>query len=160
MRSRAGTVSFSEGMTACNQRHRFFIIHRHSSKSFADVASGRDRVWVAVRAFRVDVDQAHLHSSKRILQVPVAGVALVVEPFALGAPVDILFRLPDVRTAATETECLEAHRFQCDVAGENHQISPRNLSTILLLDRPEQPARFIEVGIVWPTVKGSETLLS
>src|SRR5581483_9037368 len=86
------------------------------------------------------------------------GVAAVGEPLALDAPVDFR-RIPDVRASAAEAECLEAHRLERDVAGEDHQVGPRELLAVLLLDRPQQPARLIEVRVVRPTVQRGEALL-
>ena len=120
----AGAVGLAEGVTSGNERHRLFVVHRHAGKGLADVLGRRDRIRVAVRAFRVDVDQAHLDRSERILEIPVSGVALVVQPLVLGAPVDVLLRLPDVRAPAAEAERLESHRFQGDVAGEDHEVGP------------------------------------
>ena len=115
---------------------------------------------IAVRAFRVDVDEAHLHGAERVLEVPVAGVALVVQPLGLGAPVDVLVRLPDVLAAAAEPEGLEAHGLQRDVAGEDHQVGPGDLPAVLLLDRPEQAARLVQADVVRPAVEGREALLA
>src|SRR5206468_7704087 len=103
-----------------------------TSKSLADILGRRDRIRVAVRAFRIDVDQTHLHGCERIFEVPVAGVAFVLQPLALRAPVDVLIRLPNVFTPATEAEGLESHRFEGDVPSEDHQVGPRNLAAILL----------------------------
>ena len=57
-----------------------------------------------------------------------------------------------------ETEGLEAHRFQGDVAGQDHQVGPGDLPAVLLLDRPEQPARLVEVAVVGPAVEGRKAL--
>lgn len=38
-------------------------------------------------------------------------------------------------------------RFQGNVAGENYQVSPRELPAILLLDGPKQPARLVQVRV-------------
>src|SRR5262249_58725597 len=77
----------------------------------------------------------------------------------LGTPVELL-GLPDVGAAAGETEGLEAHRVERDVAGENHQVGPGELAAVLLLDRPQQPARLVEVGVVRPAVERREALLA
>ena len=47
-----------------------------------------ERIRVAVRAFRVDVDQAHLHGREGIFEVPVTGVAglSLVASHSLSAP--------------------------------------------------------------------------
>ena len=123
--------------------------------SFAD----RDRIGIAVRAFRIDVDQAHLHRAERLGELAFAAVAFVAEPGAFGTPVQF-FRLPRVGAAAGESERLEAHRFQRDVAGENKQIGPGQLAAVFLLDRPQQAARLVEVGVVRPGVERREALLA
>ena len=120
----AGTVGLAEGVTASDESNRLFVVHRHASEGFADIPRRGDRIRVAVRAFRIDVNQAHLHGTERIFEIPVAGVAFVTQPGVLGAPVDVFFRFPDVLTPAGETERLESHRFQSDVASEDHQVGP------------------------------------
>ena len=90
--------------------------------------------------------------------VRVADVA--AEPGGLPAPIDVLIRLPDVLATAAETEGLESHRFERDVAGEDHQVGPGNLAAILLLDRPKEPARLVEADVVRPTVERREALLA
>ena len=57
---------------------------------------------------------------------------------------------------AREAERLEPHRFEGDVAGQHHQVGPRDLAAVLLFDRPEQPARLVEVGVVGPAAEGRE----
>ena len=54
---------------------------------------------------------------------------------------------------AGEAERLEPHRLQGDVAGQDHQVGPRDLPAVLLLDRPEQPARLVEVCVVGPAAE-------
>src|SRR5208283_4681482 len=102
----------------------------------------------------------HLNGCERIFEIPVAGIALVPQPGFLGAPIDVLIRLPDVLASASETERLEAHRFERDVPGEDHQVGPRNLPAILLLDRPEQATRLVQADVVRPTVDRREALLA
>ena len=120
---------------------------------------GGNGIGGAVRAFRVHVDEAHLHGAKGIRQLPVAAVALVAEPGGLGPPVDVL-GLPDILAAAGEAERLEPHRLQGHVAGQDHQVGPRNLPAILLLDRPQQPARLVEVCVVGPAAEGRKPQLA
>src|SRR6202023_2519245 len=112
-------------------------------------------IGIAVRSCRIDVDEAHLHGAERLGELAFAPVALVPNPWALGAPLKF-FRLPDVRATAGETERLEAHRFQSDVAGEDHQVGPGELAAVFLLDRPHQTARLVEVGVVRPAVERRE----
>ena len=157
----AGTVAFSEGVPAAGERNRFFIVHRHARERLAHVAAGPERIRVAAGAFRVDVDQPHLHGSKRVFEVPLAGIACaVIQPLFFVAPVDVQLRRPDVLAPAGETEGLESHRFQRDVARENEEVGPGDFLAVLLLDRPQQPARLVEVDVVGPAVEGSETLVA
>ncbi|MET3220545.1 hypothetical protein ABIF35_001332 [Bradyrhizobium japonicum] len=155
----ARTMGLAEGMTAGDQRDGFLVVHRHAEEGLADVLCRGDRVRLAVRAFRIDVDEAHLHRAERLGELAFAAVALIAQPGAFGTPIE-LFRLPDVGATAGETERLEAHRFQRDIAGEHHQIGPGDLAAVFLLDRPEQPARLVEVGVVGPAVERRETLLT
>src|ERR1700690_1370289 len=73
----AGAVGFAEGVTASDERNRLFVVHRHASEGLADIPRRSDRIRVAVRAFRIDVNQTHLHGSERILELAVPAVALV-----------------------------------------------------------------------------------
>src|SRR5262249_44086208 len=124
--SRVGsTVGLAKGVAAGNQRHGLLVIHGHAAERFPNVPGGRERIGFAVRPLRIDVDQAHLNGAERTFEHPVAGVALVAKPLTLGPPVDVRFRLPDVLTPTCETERLESHRLQSTVAGEDHQIGPR-----------------------------------
>src|SRR5262249_42520458 len=92
----------------------------------------RDRIRLAVRPFRIDVDETHLHGGKRILQLALAAVAFVPQPRPLRTPVEF-FGLPDVGATAAETERLEAHRLQRDVTRENHKIGPGDFPAVFLL---------------------------
>jgi hypothetical protein len=42
------------------------------------------------------IDRSHLHGAERILKIPVAAVAFILEPLAFGAPVDVPVGLPPV----------------------------------------------------------------
>ena len=77
-------------MTSGNERHRLFVVHRHATERLSNVFRGGNGIRVAVRPFRVHVDEAHLHGGERILELPVSAVALVAEPRGLRAPVDVL----------------------------------------------------------------------
>ena len=156
----AGAVGLAERVAARDERHGLFVVHRHAGEGLADVPHRGKRVRGAVRALGIDVNQTHLHGSERILEIPVAGVALVTQPRVLGTPVDVLFRLPDVLAPAGKTERLEPHRLERHVAGEDHEVSPGDLSAVLLLDRPEQPARPVEVDVIRPAVEGSKALVA
>ena len=158
MGRRAGAMALAEGVPAGDERDGLFVVHGHAREGLSNVTAGGDRIRVAVRPFRVHVDQAHLHGGERIFEIPVAGVAIVAKPFVLGAPVDVLFRLPDVLAPAAEAEGLEPHRLQGAVAGEDHQVGPGDFPAVFLLDRPEQTARLVEVHVVGPAVERRQAL--
>ncbi|MCY1429876.1 hypothetical protein D9M71_458080 [compost metagenome] len=151
-------MAFAEGVAAGGEGDGFLVVHRHAREGFAYVPRRAEWVRIAVRAFRVHVDQAHLHRGQRIGEVALAAVALIAQPGGFRAPVDVLFRFPDVRTAAAETEGLEAHGFQRNVAGENQQVAPGQLVAVFLLDRPQQAPGLVEVAVVRPAVERCETL--
>src|ERR1700746_347528 len=75
-------------------------------------------------------------------------------------PVDVKIGVPNVGASAGETERLEAHGFEGDIAGEDHQIGPRDLFAVLLLNRPQEAPCSIEVYVVRPAVEWSEPLLT
>jgi hypothetical protein len=154
----SGAVGFAESVAARDKGHRLLVVHRHAGENFADIPRRSDRVRVSVRAFRVDVNQSHLHGSNWVFEVSVVGVDLVTQPFVLGSLIGVLFRFPDVLTPSAETEGLEAHRFQGNVPGKDHQVGPGNLPAVFLLDRPEQPPRLVEVRIVGTAVEGRKGL--
>jgi len=153
----AGAVGLAERVTAGDERDGLLVVHRHPGERLADVAGGRQGVRVAVRALGVDVDQAHLDRAERVGELPLTAVPLVAEPGVLGAPEDLL-RLPDVLATEREAEGLEAHVLERDVAREHEQVGPGDLLAVLLLDRPQQPARLVEVGVVRPAVERGEAL--
>src|SRR4030095_5142804 len=122
----------------------------------------KSRIRVAARPLRVHVDQTHVISAEGPLDVALGGVALIArraaaEPAALWAPEDLV-GLPAVLAPEAEAERLEAHRFIGHVAGEDEQVGPGDLVAVLLLDRPEQPARLVEARVVRPAVEGSKAL--
>jgi hypothetical protein len=68
-------------------------------------------------------------------------------------------RLPGILAPAAETESLEAHRLEGDIARENDKVGPGYFSAaVFLLDRPQQPARLVEVRVVRPAIEGREAL--
>ncbi len=156
---RACPMGLAEGVPSGDERDRLLVVHRHARERLADVTRGRHRVGVTVRSFRVDVDEAHLHSRERIGELAIAAVARVLEPRRLVAPVDFR-RLPHVLAPAAEPERLEPHGLEGDVTGEDHQVGPRDLPAVLLLDRPQQATRLVEIGVVGPAVERRESLLA
>ena len=154
----AATVSLADGVTATGQCRGLFVVHRHAAEGFTHVQRGQDRVGVAVDALGVDVDQAHVNRCQRVLhgfrhfEVAVAVLGWR-QPLVLGAPVNVLFRPPDVFTAEAEAEGLQAHGLVSHVTGEDHQIGPGQGVAVLLFHRPEQAAGLVEAGVVRPRVQ-------
>src|SRR5580704_14856657 len=141
-------MGFAEGVTTSDECNCFFVIHSHAGKSLSDIPCRGKRIRLSIRPFRIHIDQTYLHGSERILKITVAAVTLVRQPLAFRPPENVLFGLPDVLAPAAKTERLKAHRLEGDVACENHEIGPGDFPAILLLDRPQQPARLVEVHVV------------
>jgi hypothetical protein len=150
-------MRLSDVVATDDERDRLLVIHRHAVEGVSNVLGGSQRIRVAAGPLGVHVDQAHLHRGERICEVPVAAVALVSEPRVLRPPVDLL-GFPDVLSPEAEAERLEPHRIIGAVAGEDQEIGPGDLAAVLLLDRPEQPARLVEARVVRPAVEGGEAL--
>src|SRR5665811_1891529 len=70
-------VSFAECVSAGDERDGLLVVHRHARERLADIARRGDRIRLAIRPFRIHVDQTHLHGSERILKITVAGVTPV-----------------------------------------------------------------------------------
>ena len=161
----AGAVALAEGVAADGQRHRLLVVHAHPAEGLADVARRFQRVGLAARPFGIDIDQAHLDRRQRVFQraafllLDAGLVVLVPDPELLGAPIDVLVRLPHIGPAAAEAEHRGAHRFERDIAGHDHQIGPAQLLAVFLLDRPQQPPRLVEIGVVGPGIERGEALL-
>ena len=60
-----------------NQRHGFFVVHRHSPKRAAYISGCGDWIWGAIRAFGVHIDQTHLDGTEWTLKLPIARVAFI-----------------------------------------------------------------------------------
>src|ERR1043166_4979241 len=154
----SGAVRLAEGMPAGDQRDGFLVVHRHAEEGFANIPRRGDRIGIAVRTFRIDVDETHLHRAERLCELALATVTFVAEPAPFRTPIELL-GLPHVGAATGEAERFEAHRLQRDVAGQHHQVGPGNLPAKLLLDRPQQSPRLVEIGIVRPRIEWREALL-
>src|ERR1700736_7059269 len=100
-------MCFAEGVSASDVRNGFLVIHRHAAEGFPNVPGCSKRIRDAVGSLRITVDQAHLNGAERLLELPVAAVALIAKPRVLGPPVRV-FGLPDVSAPATETGRFEA----------------------------------------------------
>src|SRR5205823_5118695 len=151
------TMGLADGMAADDERNGFLVVHRHASERFANVPCCRERIRLPAGPLGIHVDQTHLHCAERLVELAIAAVALISEPRLFRAP-ENLVGCPFVFSPEAEAERLEAHRFISNVAGEDDQIGPGDFPAVLLLDRPEQPPRFVEVRVVGPTVEGSKAL--
>jgi hypothetical protein len=153
-----GAMAFAEGVSAGGEGHGLLVVHGHACEGLPHVARGAERVGVAIGPFRVHVDQAHLHRGQRVVQLALAAVALITQPLAFGAPVDVVFGFPDVGATAGEAEGLQAHRFQRHGAGQHDEVGPGQVAAVLLLDRPDQAARLVQAHVVGPAVQRRKPL--
>src|SRR5262245_21311456 len=154
---RGSTMGLADRVAADYERNRLLVIHRHATKRLSNVLCCKGRIRITAWPLRVHVDQAHVIGAERPLDLPVANVARVSKPRVLRTPEDLV-GLPAVLPPKGEAERLKAHRLIRTVTGEDDQIGPGDLVAVLLLDRPEQPTRLVEVRVVGPTVQGSKTL--
>src|SRR5262249_4637549 len=90
VRFRCRSMGLAERVSPGKERYRRLVVHGHAPERLPDVPGRRERVRIAVRPLRIDVDQAHLNGAERVRELTVAAVALVPEPRALDAPVDDL----------------------------------------------------------------------
>ena len=150
------TVRLSKRVSACNQRHSLLVVHGHAAERLADIVGRSEWVGIAIGAFWVHINQSHLDSTQRILQFTFSFVTLVVQPFSLRPPVNVLFWFPHIGAATGKAKRFETHAFEGHIASQNHQVRPRDLAAILLLDGPQQTTSLVQVGVVWPAVERSK----
>ena len=154
-------MSFADRVTAARQRGCLFVVHGHTGERLTHMKCRSGGIGLAVKAFRIDVDEAHLHCSKRVLErVSLAHVAITGvrgrNPIFLRTPVNVFLGGPDVFAAEREAVSLQTHRLVSHRAGEEDQVGPGNLVAVLLLDRPQDAARLVEVAVIRPGVQRSE----
>src|SRR6185312_10583977 len=65
----ARAMGLAEGMSAGDQRDGLLVVHRHAEERLADILRRRDRVRIAVRTLRIDVDQSHLNRAERLREL-------------------------------------------------------------------------------------------
>ena len=150
-------MGFPEGMATSDQRCRVFVIHPHPAEGLADGVSGELWIRLASRALGIHVNQAHLCRSERTFQFSCLGAAIGTEPLAFRPPVNF-FGPPGIDATTRETKRFEAHGLHGDCAGEDQQVCPRDLPTVLLLERPEQTVRFVQVRVIRPAVERRKAL--
>ena len=63
----AGAMGLAEAVTAGDERYGLLVVHCHAREGVADIPGRGERIRIAVRPFRVDVDQTHLHCGERRL---------------------------------------------------------------------------------------------
>src|SRR3984957_7123178 len=155
------SVSLAEGVAAGDQGDGFFVVHRHSREGLTNILGCLERIGNPFRAFRIHINEPHRGGTVWTREIALTRIAFVCShPGGLMPPVDVEIRFPNVGTSAGETKRLEAHSFEGDITGEDHEVGPRDLFAVLLLDRPQQAPRSIEVYVVRPAVEWSETLLA
>ncbi|KAI9147020.1 LOW QUALITY PROTEIN: hypothetical protein HJFPF1_13051 [Paramyrothecium foliicola] len=130
------SMGLAKGVATDNQGSSLLVVHAHAVKSDADVVSGHEGVGVSIGALGVHRLLELVSSVHEVSATVVANIVTLGNESGLSTPVDALIGLPSVGTTTSKAKWLEVHAFEGDVAGENHQIGPRNFVSVLLLDRP------------------------
>mmetsp|Transcript_19631 Transcript_19631/g.52085 ORF Transcript_19631/g.52085 Transcript_19631/m.52085 type:complete len:291 (+) Transcript_19631:1529-2401(+) len=156
--ARSRAVALPERVATGDEGDRLFVIHRHPAERLPDMPRRQQRVRNAVRALGIHVDQRLHDGRQRLLQV----LRRLGQPFegVGGAPVHVVLAAPAVDPAPHEPEGLEAHVLHSHVAHEHQKIGPRKLLPVLLLDRPQETARLVQVAVVVPGIQGIEAHVS
>ncbi len=120
---------------------------------------------MAINPFRIDVNQPHHHRRQRIFQIPHTGVtaafgAAWCQPLFLRAPVGVFFWMPNIFPAKTKPKNLQTRSLVGNGTGINQQVGPAQGIAIFFLDRPQQPASFIQIDVIGPRVQGRKTLVT
>jgi len=68
--------------------------------------------------------------------------------------------VPDILAAKGKAKGLQTHGLVGDIAGEDDQVGPADLVAVAFLDRPQQPARLVEVGVVRPGIQRCKALVA
>ena len=156
---RARAVGLAEGVATDDQRGGLLVVHRHPAEGLADVYCRGHWIRFAFGALRVHVDQTHGRRADRGSRVPVRRSSACRCPARCPpAPEEDLLGLPDVLATEGEAEGRQTHVLDGAVSGEDQKVGPGNLPAVLLLDRPEQPARLVQAGVVGPAVQRGEAL--
>lgn len=111
---------------------------------------------ILVRMLLVGIDDTTATASG----VTVSVADIVSEPSGLATPVGRLISLPGVSSTTSETEGLEAHGLEGDIASQEQKISPGDFVAVLLLDGPKKAASLVQADIVGPAVERSKALLA
>src|SRR4029434_7525619 len=59
-------MGLAERVSAGDEGSRVLVVHRNARERLADIAGGSEWVRIAVRTFRIDVNQTHLDRTERI----------------------------------------------------------------------------------------------
>ena len=155
----AGAVGLAEGVATDDQRGGLLVVHRHPAERLADVVRRGDRIRLAFGAFRIDVDQAHGGRAVRAPRGRACRSSACWCPASCplhprGSP-----RAPRrPRGRSAKPKVLKPIDSSAHVAGEHDQVGPGDLVAVLLLDRPQQPARLVQARVVRPAVERGEAL--
>jgi hypothetical protein len=163
-------MRLAKGVASSDQGNRLGVVHAHATEGLTNIEGRRDRVTVGVGALGVDVDEAHVSSGKRLLEVAGASrkvcAAIVPDVVAFGhegclrTPEDALIRLPRIGPTGAKAENRKAHLLERRVATQEDQVGPREGFAVFLLDGPQQAPCLVEIGVVGPAVERSKALLA
>ena len=164
------TVRLAKGVATSDQGNSLGVVHAHAAESLTNVEGRRDGVTITVGALGVNVNEAHVGGSKRLLKVAgasskvcaaiVADVITLGHESCLGAPEDALIGLPRVWPTGTKAKNRETHLLERRITSKEDQVGPRDGFAIFLLDGPQQAPCLVEIGVVGPAVERSKALLA
>ena len=129
-------MGLTKGVPPGDECHRLFIVHGHTAKGFANILRRQQRIGHAIRAFRIHVNQAHLHGREGVIQLTLALVALIGEHFRFRPPINKI-RFPIVLPPPGKAKGFEAHGLEGDVPRQHHEVGPGQAAAILLLHGPK-----------------------
>ena len=161
----ARAMHLAKCVTASYQCHGLIVVHCHTGKGFAHVATRCNRIGLAVRTLGVHIDQTHLHRCKRTLEYAITAIAAVGfvaggQPFFLHTPEHIFLRSPNISAAAAKAKGLKAHGFHSHITCQDKQVGPGNSVAILFLDRPQEAAGLVQVAVVRPAVQRCKAMVT
>mmetsp|Transcript_65950 Transcript_65950/g.147981 ORF Transcript_65950/g.147981 Transcript_65950/m.147981 type:complete len:368 (-) Transcript_65950:118-1221(-) len=164
---RASAMRLAEGVAAADERDRLGVVHAHPAEGVADVQGAALGVGVRLvdavlthhdGALGVEVDEPDGGAAQRLLAeaVGVAREALLL--LGAGAQVQALGAVGGVQAPGAVLGHGAAHAVDRRSAGEREEVAPAEAVAVLLLHRPEQGPRLVEVRVVVPAALGLEAL--
>ncbi len=138
---------------------RFLIVHGHSGQMCPVRHARSYRVRLAVRAFRIHIDQPHLTAASGFLQVSFSGSSASRPAICLRTPQYISSHpFPNIRTARRRSRGFKPHRLRAQFPTRFIRSAQDILLPLFLFDWPERRAAACRVYIIRPAVERRKAL--